>query len=107
MRARKLILAPRGAYYAGKERNDNDVTQRDFPAPALVSDLQLLKQTRNIGFEDIGEERELSESLEGGEWQSVDDLEDAKAEARRYAEATVRKDRRMNIRITERDRSQS
>lgn len=49
------------------------------------------------------DERELSESLERGEWQSVDHLEDAKAEARRYAEATVRKDRRMNIRITERD----
>lgn len=49
------------------------------------------------------EERELSESLERGEWQSVDDFEDAKAEARRYAEATVRKDRRMNVRITERD----
>ena len=49
------------------------------------------------------EEREPSESLERGEWQSVEDFEDAKAEARRYAEATVRRDRRMNIRITERD----
>ncbi len=49
------------------------------------------------------EERELGETLERGEWQSVDDSEDAEAEARRYAEATLRKDRRMNIRITERD----
>ena len=49
------------------------------------------------------EERELSESLERGEWRSVGDLEDARAEARRYAEATLRKDQRMNIRITERD----
>jgi len=49
------------------------------------------------------EERELSESLERGQWQSVDDFEDARIEARRYAEATLRKDRRMNVRMTERD----
>ncbi|MFW5728297.1 MAG: antitoxin [Spirochaetota bacterium] len=49
------------------------------------------------------EERELSESLERGEWQTVDGFEDARMEARRYAEATLRKDRRMNIRVTERD----
>ena len=50
-----------------------------------------------------GEEEELRESLERGEWKSVEDLEEAQAEARRYAEATLRKDRRMNIRMTERD----
>ena len=49
------------------------------------------------------EERRLIESLDRGEWSSVDDLEEAKAEARRYAEATLRKDQRMNIRMTERD----
>lgn len=49
------------------------------------------------------DEHEISESLERGEWKSVDDLEDARAEARRYAEATLRKDQRMNIRITQRD----
>jgi predicted DNA binding CopG/RHH family protein len=49
------------------------------------------------------EERELSQSLERGEWQSADDFEHAKAEARRYAEATLRKDRRMNVRMSERD----
>ena len=49
------------------------------------------------------EEEELKESLERGEWQSVDDFAEAKAEARRYAQATLKKDQRMNIRITERD----
>ena len=49
------------------------------------------------------EERRLLESLDRGEWSSVGDLEEAKAEARRYAEATLRKDKRMNIRMTERD----
>ena len=50
------------------------------------------------------EEQELQESLERGEWQSVSDLHEAQDEARRYARATLRKDQRMNIRITERDR---
>jgi predicted DNA binding CopG/RHH family protein len=49
------------------------------------------------------EEQDLRESLEGGEWQSVDELEEAKAEAQRYAEATLQKNARMNIRMTERD----
>jgi predicted DNA binding CopG/RHH family protein len=49
------------------------------------------------------QEQELSQSLEHGEWQTVDDFEDARTEARRYAEATLRKDRRMNVRMTERD----
>ncbi|TVQ36520.1 MAG: antitoxin [Spirochaetaceae bacterium] len=49
------------------------------------------------------EERQLIESLDRGDWNSIDDLEEAKSEARRYAEATLRKDQRMNIRMTERD----
>lgn len=49
------------------------------------------------------EERELAESLERGEWESVSDFEEAREAARRYAEGTLRKDRRMNVRISERD----
>jgi predicted DNA binding CopG/RHH family protein len=49
------------------------------------------------------EERELLESVEKGEWRRIPDYE---REARRYAEgarATFRKDKRINIRISERD----
>jgi predicted DNA binding CopG/RHH family protein len=60
------------------------------------------KKSQEYAYVDT-EEQELKESLEGGEWRSVDDLEEAKAEAQRYAEATLKKDQRMNIRITERD----
>jgi predicted DNA binding CopG/RHH family protein len=49
------------------------------------------------------EEKDLLESVERGEWRRTPDLE---KEAKRYAEygrATFRKDKRINIRISERD----
>ncbi|MBN2308517.1 MAG: antitoxin [Candidatus Hydrogenedentes bacterium] len=49
------------------------------------------------------EERAILESVERGEWRSVDN---AAEERRRYAaaaQATERKDKRVNIRMTERD----
>ena len=49
------------------------------------------------------EERELIDSLENDEWEPVADLPAAVAEARAYARATLKKDRRMNVRISERD----
>ena len=48
-------------------------------------------------------EKELSESLEADEWIPVEDKSDYIAEAQEYAQATMRKDRRMNIRMSERD----
>jgi predicted DNA binding CopG/RHH family protein len=49
------------------------------------------------------EEKELIRSIENDEW--VESVETAKQKklAREYAEATIRKDKRMNIRISERD----
>jgi predicted DNA binding CopG/RHH family protein len=49
------------------------------------------------------EEKELIRSIENEEW--VDSRETAKQKklAKEYAEATIRKDKRMNIRISERD----
>jgi predicted DNA binding CopG/RHH family protein len=49
------------------------------------------------------EEKELIRSIENEEW--VDSRESAKQKklAKEYAEATIRKDKRMNIRISERD----
>ena len=49
------------------------------------------------------EEKELLDSIERGEWQSVPDLERDVGRYRDYAAATFRKDRRVNIRISERD----
>lgn len=48
-------------------------------------------------------EKELLESVEQGEWKSVRRLEDERRRYREYAEATSKKDRRVNIRISGKD----
>lgn len=48
-------------------------------------------------------ERELLDSVERGEWPSVPRMKSAQRRYRRYAEATLRKDRRVNIRISNKD----
>jgi len=49
------------------------------------------------------EERELLTSIEAGEWESVPDLEGERHRHEKYARNTLRKDRRVNIRISSRD----
>ena len=49
------------------------------------------------------DEKKLFESVENGEWSSVDNLAGEIAVAREAAEATYGKDQRMNIRISSRD----
>jgi predicted DNA binding CopG/RHH family protein len=49
------------------------------------------------------EEKDVLESFERGEWRSVRNLKRAKSQAARYARATFRKDRRLNIRISSKD----
>lgn len=49
------------------------------------------------------EERELLGSVERGEWKSVENLESEIARYRAAAAATTRKDKRVNIRMSERD----
>jgi len=49
------------------------------------------------------EEKDLLESFESGEWESVPDLEKRRLELQGYAGETLRKDKRVNIRITGRD----
>ncbi len=49
------------------------------------------------------EEKELLESYEKDEWGSVPDLESESARHRSYARATFRKDKRVNIRISQKD----
>ncbi|UCF98096.1 MAG: antitoxin [Spirochaetaceae bacterium] len=49
------------------------------------------------------EENELIESIRRDEWEEAKDARKLKKQALEYAEATVKKDKRMNIRISERD----
>jgi predicted DNA binding CopG/RHH family protein len=49
------------------------------------------------------EEKELLDSVEKDEWQSVADFELEAERYQAYAKATFRKDKRINIRISERD----
>ena len=49
------------------------------------------------------EEKELMESIENDEWKEVKNEDKYKKQAIEYAEATMKKDKRMNIRISERD----
>ena len=49
------------------------------------------------------DEKELLDSFENEEWNSVPNISRRKAELKDYARATIRKDKRVNIRISERD----
>lgn len=49
------------------------------------------------------EEKELLDSYEADEWESVNNLEKAVQAYSRYADATFKKDRRVNIRISNKD----
>ena len=49
------------------------------------------------------EDKELLESVEKGEWQSISDFESEAEQYQAYAKATFRKDKRINIRISQRD----
>jgi len=49
------------------------------------------------------EERDIIESVERGEWKSVKNLENEIKKHQQYARNTLRKDKRVNIRISSRD----
>jgi len=49
------------------------------------------------------EEKELINSIEGGEWISISNLQKEIEKSKEIARATVIKDQRMNIRIAEKD----
>ena len=48
-------------------------------------------------------EKEVLESVERGEWRSVKGAKRERSRYARYARATFRKDRRLNIRISSKD----
>jgi predicted DNA binding CopG/RHH family protein len=49
------------------------------------------------------EEKDLLKSIERGEWRTIPDFEREKELYRRMAIASLRKDKRINIRIAEKD----
>lgn len=49
------------------------------------------------------EEKEILDSFEKGEWAPVTNLSKRKKELIQYARNTIKKDKRLNIRISERD----
>ncbi len=48
-------------------------------------------------------EKEMADSVERGEWHSIRALKEERKRYGRYAAATFRKDRRVNIRISSKD----
>jgi len=52
------------------------------------------------------DEKQLLDSLEAGEWESVPRLQSEIQKHGQYAKNTVRKDKRVNIRISSRDLEQ-
>jgi len=49
------------------------------------------------------EEKEILESVERGEWKTVDNIEQRRAEIQEAARNTLRKEKRINIRLTAKD----
>ncbi len=49
------------------------------------------------------EEKDILESFERGEWKSIPHLDERKKELKSYTSATLKKDKRLNIRISSRD----
>jgi len=49
------------------------------------------------------EEKELTKSLDKGEWRTIPNLKEEIKRSKAYAKATIIKDRRMNIRIAKKD----
>ena len=49
------------------------------------------------------EEKEILESVERGEWRRIPDFKKEVKRYQDYARATLRKDKRVNIRMTEKD----
>jgi len=75
----------------------NEITDQKLPLPQIMAKIDVTKMKLKK------EEREILRSVEKGQWRSV---RDAKKEIRRYREyarATVRKDKRVNIRMSEKD----
>jgi predicted DNA binding CopG/RHH family protein len=63
-----------------------------------------MKKINKKAFEPLDkEERDLMKSLENDEWQSVKDLKQQKKAAVEAARNTLKKDKRINLRLSQKD----
>jgi len=63
-----------------------------------------MKRTSENAFKPVDqEEKDLMESIERDEWQPVKDVEREKTKAAAAARNTLKKDRRINLRLTPKD----
>ena len=63
-----------------------------------------MKKTNKKAFEPIDqEEKELMESIERDEWRPVKNIDQEKRKAIAAARNTLRKDKRINLRLTQKD----
>jgi len=63
-----------------------------------------MNEINRQAFEPIDEEeKDLMESIEKGEWRSVKHIEKEKEKAIAAARNTLKKDRRINLRLTQKD----
>lgn len=63
-----------------------------------------MSRFKNKAFEPIdNEEREILESLEKGDWKPVKNFEKEKAKAVTAARNTLKKDKRINLRLSQKD----
>ena len=63
-----------------------------------------MKKPNKKAFDPIDkEERDLMKSLEGDEWRSVKDFKKQKDKAIAAARSTLKKDKRINLRLTQKD----
>jgi predicted DNA binding CopG/RHH family protein len=64
----------------------------------------MMKKTRKKAFKPIDqEEKDLMESIERDEWQSVANIDQEKEKAISAARNTLKKDKRINLRLTQKD----
>ena len=82
------------------DKNSERFLKTNFPAGSTQNFI-LSRRGKMIKL-DI-EEQKLSESVERGGWQSVENLDEEIAKSKEYAKNTFIKNQRMNIRISEKD----
>lgn len=66
-----------------------------------------MKRLSDMAFEPLDqEEKELMESIERDEWQQIDNFDQEKKKAVAAARNTLKKDKRINLRLTQKDYNQ-
>ncbi len=100
------IEHPNQDKYKGQRMMVMKINNYIYLVPYVESDTEIflksIIQGRKMNSLDK-EEKELLDSFENNEWKSVENVKERKVKMESYARATIRKDKRVNIRISERD----